>query len=730
MSYYAKITKAGLAEIVSAMNSNSKVPISLMAFGDGNGDVPEPNENATSLVNEVYRVGINAVYEHKKNPNWLVCEAIIPSAVGGFNIREVALYDETGQEMLAVASYPPTYKPTIEEGAAKIQTIRIIIQVDNTGIFELIIDPDIVLATHEYVIENTAIKVMSVTDLKRHVPKHNLTVELVSFHPDKNEGGGKFICIQSNNLIEDGGTIFKSELVGYENFYWKRINYSYVNPEMFGALGNDPNFDSGSALQKSFLNGHVELSDKSYFTSISLFHRSDFKLTGKGPNKSKIIKTTQNTSGIVDQAAPNNAGIVSYDKDAVLIALPEPGGYVTNCMIDGISLEKAPGLEFTGIGYFAPYIAQSTFDNFYLEIFKTGFYSVNLWMTVWKRCQAKAINGWILGGNEGDLVRGGTSSNFESCWSLSTRQGCYAWSIYNLHSSNFFSASADYIGTPESIAEGIWNIVKCENVTMSNCGSELVHAKKFLRIRESNLKVDGWYFENFYNKYGGATSYLIDIDGSSRVELEKNNFLFNYNIDEFVDSPRFIRVGTSSTLIYAKSNFSYPRITGFDNYSKFSIDSDASSNVEIHTLGYTYIRHRSANLAAPTAPGKFIDTDQGYKTSGELTSTINLNGSVFGLINATAARWNTSLYRLGSIRLWFSPTYQRFFWKDGANPNNEVDGNVLGREIGNVGFTSARPTDPVYLFPGRIYFDKNLGPEGKPIFYTGEKWVDLNGNIV
>ena len=61
MSYYTKITKAGLAAITAAMNNSSKVPISYMAFGDGNGNIPEPNEDALSLVNEVYRVGVNKV---------------------------------------------------------------------------------------------------------------------------------------------------------------------------------------------------------------------------------------------------------------------------------------------------------------------------------------------------------------------------------------------------------------------------------------------------------------------------------------------------------------------------------------------------------------------------------------------------------------------------------------------------------------------------------------------
>lgn len=120
MSYYTKITKAGLAAITAAINNNSKVPITYMAFGDGNGYTPEPNENATELVNEVFRVGLNKIEPHSKNPNWLVCEAIIPSSVGGFNIRELGLYDKTGTVLLAIANYPPTYKPSITEGLSLI----------------------------------------------------------------------------------------------------------------------------------------------------------------------------------------------------------------------------------------------------------------------------------------------------------------------------------------------------------------------------------------------------------------------------------------------------------------------------------------------------------------------------------------------------------------------------------------------------------------------------------
>lgn len=199
MSYYTKITKAGLAAITAAMNNNSKVPITYMAFGDGNGSIPEPDENATSLVNEVYRVGVNKVEVHKKNPNWLVCEAIIPSAVGGFNIREVALYDSTGNTMLAIASYPPTYKPTVEEGAAKIQTIRIVIQVDNSGIFKLIIDPDVVLATR--------------ADLKESLKSTVSYFNEISDIPDDDVFEGRTVYVKGCGLLtfQNGNWVLEDE---------------------------------------------------------------------------------------------------------------------------------------------------------------------------------------------------------------------------------------------------------------------------------------------------------------------------------------------------------------------------------------------------------------------------------------------------------------------------------------------------------------------------------------
>ena len=80
-------------------------------------------------------VQLNRLAPSKDNPNWLEADGIIPSAIGGFNIREVGLW--AGDVMVAYANYPPTYKPSGDQGTAQIKTIRIVLQIDNTANFEL-----------------------------------------------------------------------------------------------------------------------------------------------------------------------------------------------------------------------------------------------------------------------------------------------------------------------------------------------------------------------------------------------------------------------------------------------------------------------------------------------------------------------------------------------------------------------------------------------------------------
>ena len=95
-----------------------------------------------------------------------------------------------------------------------------------------------------------SLQIESVADLVAYEPRYvGEVVELKSYIAGKNLGGSDLVCVQSNLLIENGVTIFKSTVFGYNDHFWVRINYDELNVEMAGALP-DPTFNSRDAFHR------------------------------------------------------------------------------------------------------------------------------------------------------------------------------------------------------------------------------------------------------------------------------------------------------------------------------------------------------------------------------------------------------------------------------------------------------------------------------------------------
>lgn len=145
-NFYTIITKIGQAKIANAISFGTKVEFSKMKIGDSNGAYYDPTENQTELVHEVYEIGINQITVDKDNPNWIHIEAIIPSTVGGFYIREYGVYDTDG-DLIAICKCAETYKPIISDGSTKELILDMVIAVVNTDVIELKVDPSIIFAS-------------------------------------------------------------------------------------------------------------------------------------------------------------------------------------------------------------------------------------------------------------------------------------------------------------------------------------------------------------------------------------------------------------------------------------------------------------------------------------------------------------------------------------------------------------------------------------------------------
>ncbi|MBW5918575.1 phage tail protein [Klebsiella variicola] len=144
------ITVAGREKIAAAIVSGNKVIFSEISVGDGGGSATTPDENQHSLINERFRTQLNSL-RLSDTENIIIAEMIIPPEVGGFTIREAALFDDAGVCM-AVANVPETYKPALAEGSGRFTILRIWLAVSSTEAVELVVDPGIVLATVEDVI--------------------------------------------------------------------------------------------------------------------------------------------------------------------------------------------------------------------------------------------------------------------------------------------------------------------------------------------------------------------------------------------------------------------------------------------------------------------------------------------------------------------------------------------------------------------------------------------------
>ncbi|MDT7484484.1 phage tail protein [Citrobacter koseri] len=171
--YFATLTNQGAALLANATALGTKLNITQMAVGDGNGTLPVPDPAQTKLINPKRIAPINSLNVDANDAGQIIAEQIIPENEGGFFIREIGLFNDDGI-LIAVANCPETYKPLLAEGSGRTQTIRMILVVSSTSAITLKIDPSVVLATRKYV-DDKVIEVKGYTDdlMKKHLAAAN-----------------------------------------------------------------------------------------------------------------------------------------------------------------------------------------------------------------------------------------------------------------------------------------------------------------------------------------------------------------------------------------------------------------------------------------------------------------------------------------------------------------------------------------------------------------------------
>lgn len=149
--YYNVTTNLGDAEIANAIATNTKLDITHVAFGDGNGSVPTPNKTRTSLLREVHRQAVTKYEHHPTNANWIVIETIIPSGVGGFTIREMGII--ANGKLISHGSHAPFEKVADPSGVSEYR-LRFTQNVTDGSVVEIMLDESLIYASQAWVEEN------------------------------------------------------------------------------------------------------------------------------------------------------------------------------------------------------------------------------------------------------------------------------------------------------------------------------------------------------------------------------------------------------------------------------------------------------------------------------------------------------------------------------------------------------------------------------------------------
>ncbi|MCW9962087.1 phage tail protein [Escherichia coli] len=243
VKYYAILTNQGAARLANATMLGSKLNLTQMAVGDANGVLPTPDPAQTKLINQKRIAPLNLLSVDPNNQSQIIAEQIIPENEGGFWIREIGLYDDEGV-LIAVANSPETYKPQLQEGSGRTQTIRMILVVTNTEAITLKIDPSVVLATRKYVDDEVLELRLYVDDkMRNHIAAQDPHIQYAQKHNPTFTGEPKAPTpAAGNNTTRIATTEFvQAAIIALINGAPATLD---TLKEIAAAINNDPKFST------------------------------------------------------------------------------------------------------------------------------------------------------------------------------------------------------------------------------------------------------------------------------------------------------------------------------------------------------------------------------------------------------------------------------------------------------------------------------------------------------
>lgn len=277
--YYLTLTTYG-SDLIAQAHESAPLNLKNLVIGDANGVPYDPLTaiDRTHLVNQKASVLI----QHLEVIDDVVrIQATVGANIGGFNIHEIGLTDETGQ-LVYIGNYHGGYKSLFEDGAGGELTISIDIKGVAANQINLSIDPNINTATQAWINENF-------------IPRDELVDNLTTNDTTKPVSAAQAKLLQDNKLDKDDVLQFMP------------IAYPKSTPPS-GYLAMMGQAISQATYPKLYVLYGANLPDMRAYTIRGLDN-------GRGIDLNRVVLTEQgdairNIEGILDALGPKTAQMI------------------------------------------------------------------------------------------------------------------------------------------------------------------------------------------------------------------------------------------------------------------------------------------------------------------------------------------------------------------------------------------------------------------------------------
>lgn len=227
--YFAILTNKGTEKLAQYLQSGEKLTISWVVVGDGNGSIPMPDPGRTALVHEVWR-GPAQVTGDLVNKNVIKATSVIPTDVGGWNVREIGLIDQDG-ELFAIANAPGYPKISIADGINNDMCVGMRVAVSNQAGINIKVDGTVIIATIQDIEEH---------DKNEDSHKGHFKNKEIHVSTDDRENWDNPLIV-ATVLLESEGWERDSEGVTFIQDVTGQLPEETVLPNMDLAIKADPN---------------------------------------------------------------------------------------------------------------------------------------------------------------------------------------------------------------------------------------------------------------------------------------------------------------------------------------------------------------------------------------------------------------------------------------------------------------------------------------------------------